>query len=281
MSERSPTGQAANKLPVSDEQAYVRSQYRSKDNLEVRIQTHKLYSEIDVDFAAWVLDKISWRGNETVLDVGCGAGFYTDAASQRTSGYVAGDLSFGMLTELQKYDVPRVNLDAQTLPVGRLAADVILANHMLYHVPDIDRTLREFRRVLKPQGRLIAATNSEQNMAELGSLQRDVLGRLGIPVSGNLQANLTFTMENGAAFLSKYFKHVESHTLYDALVFPKAQPVIDYLGSSFDRYRGLLPEEITWKDIEETLHAILDQKIQRYGEFRVNKLSGVFVAWNQ
>ncbi len=37
---------------------------------------------------------------------------------------------------------------------------MVLANHMLYHVPDLDRALAEIRRVLKPTGVLIAATNS-------------------------------------------------------------------------------------------------------------------------
>ena len=49
---------------------------------------------------------------------------------------------------------------------------------------------------------------------------------------------------------------------------------------SFDRYGELLPDGITWQRIEEALRRLLEQKIQRYGEFRVNKLSGVFVAWN-
>lgn len=280
MSERSAAEQPGGELPVSNAQAFVRSQYRSKDNLEVRIQTHRLYSEINIDFAAWVLDAINWRGDEFVLDVGCGAGFYVRAARQRTSRYIAGDLSYGMLSSLEEFGTPRINLDAVALPLHRGSIDVILANHMLYHVPDIDRALEEFRRVLQPQGKLIATTNSARNMGELESLQRDVLTQLGVDAGNKVGVNLTFTMENGAVFLGRHFRHVERRTLYDALVFPQAQPVIDYLASSFDRYQGVLPANITWQHIEDTLRRLLDQKIQRYGEFRVNKLSGVFVAWN-
>jgi predicted TPR repeat methyltransferase len=59
----------------------------------------------------WVLDQISWRGDERAVDVGCGAGAYAAAARARTRHYVAGDLSAGMLRGIDTPD--RLNLDAQ------------------------------------------------------------------------------------------------------------------------------------------------------------------------
>ena len=267
-------------FPDSSEPDHVRSQYRSQNNLAVRIRTHELYSETDVDFASWILDALSWHGDERVLDVGCGAGFYIDAVKQRATRYIAGDLSLGMLRELKDHSVPRINLDAQRLPFRRQAADVILANHMLYHVPDIDRALVEFRRVLGARGRLVAATNSARNMAELAALQREVMVQLGAPSAQRFRTNLTFTLENGAQFLSKHFAHVERRDLHDALVFPEAQPVIDYLASSFERYVDYLPDHLSWQDVARTLRTILEPRIKQHSEFRVNKLSGVFICWN-
>jgi ubiquinone/menaquinone biosynthesis C-methylase UbiE len=42
--------------------------------------------------------------------------------------------------------------DAQALPFRDASFDAVIANHMLYHVPDISRSLGEVRRVLKPSG---------------------------------------------------------------------------------------------------------------------------------
>src|SRR5208283_2023666 len=50
--------------------------------------------------------------------------------------------------------------DAQALPFRSGAFDAVVANHMLYHVPDIAGALREIRRVLKPGGSCYAATMS-------------------------------------------------------------------------------------------------------------------------
>lgn len=264
----------------SAEQSYVQSQYGTDENLSIRIRTHELYSETNVDFAAWVLDSISWQGDEVVVDVGCGSGGYIDAARQRARAYFAGDLSLGMLQSLDGRGVPRLNLDAQELPLRRETADVILANHMLYHVPDIPRALREFRRVLRPGGLLLAATNSGSNMAELAALGREAANELNVPGQLDMAPDLTFTLETGAQFLQAQFTHVERRNLPGALVFPEPQPVIDYVGTLYERFERFLPDHVQWQDFAEVLRAILQKKIERDGEFRVNKLAGVFVCRN-
>lgn len=266
---------------TSDNQRFVRTQYRTQDNLSVRIRTHEKYSEENVDFTSWILDAISWRGDEVVLDVGCGAGIYMDAVRQRTPTYIGGDLSLGMLRGFATRNATLVNLDAQYIPLAAHSVDVILANHMLYHVPDITQALREFQRTLRPGGRLIAATNSNRNMAELEQLQRETLWRLGLPASQGTRPNLTFTLEDGVSILSKWFGNVQRRDLPGALVFPEPQPVVDYLASSHDRFEAYLPHGLGWQDVAQTLRAILQEKIAAQGAFRVHKLSGAFVCWNE
>ena len=41
-------------------------------------------------------------------------------------------------------------LDLQALPFPEACFDAVIANHMLYHVPDRPRALAEVQRVLKP-----------------------------------------------------------------------------------------------------------------------------------
>lgn len=265
----------------SDDEALMRQQYRSQDNLETRIRTHEQYSVPRVDFTSWVLERIAWRGDEVVLDAGCGAGAYVEPVRQRTVHYLAGDLSPGMLRALAQRGVPRINLDAQRLPLAGQSVDVVLANHMLYHVPDGKAAVREFARVLRPAGRFLAATNSAHSMAELEEVGAEVGKTLGLEEPLAVTPTLSFTLENGAALLSRHFSHVERHDLPGALVFPEPQPVVDYLASMRERFVQLLPAGVTWEDVAAALRELLSAHIAERGEFRVNKMAGVFVCWNE
>lgn len=265
----------------SDDEALVQQQYKSQDNLEVRIRTHERYSVPRVDFTSWVLNAIPWQGHEVVLDAGCGAGAYVEAVRQHTPHYLAGDLSLGMLRSLAQLSVPRINLDARRLPLGSKSVDVVLANHMLYHVPDRKAAVREFARVLRPGGRLLAATNSAHSMAELEQLGARAGAALGLGDALEINRSLTFTLENGDALLTRHFSHVVRRDLPGALVFPEPQPIIDYLASTRERYVQLLPAGVTWENVVSALRKLLATHIGEQGEFRVNKKAGVFVCWNE
>jgi SAM-dependent methyltransferase len=68
---------------------------------------------------------------------------------------------------------------------------------MLYHVPDVDRALAEFARVLRPGGALVAVTNSETHNLELFELFGFRWAREG-----------SFSRENGEEYLHRHFEHV-------------------------------------------------------------------------
>ena len=84
--------------------------------------------------------------------------------------------------------------DGQALPFPNAAFDRVLAAHMLYHVPDREGALAEMRRVLRPGGRLVLATNGSNYQARLGELHRDAALALGYePSTGD---GLCFTLDD-------------------------------------------------------------------------------------
>lgn len=268
-------------LFTGNEPAYLKQQYQTQNNLAIRIRTHELYTQPKVDFVNWVLDQIPWRGDETVLDVGCGAGIYVEAAQKRCRQIIAADLSFGMLQALPHSQLDRLNLDAQQLPFASHSADVIFANHMLYHIPNQNQALTAIKRVLRPGGWLLAATNSRDTTSEFGTLMRQVGEQLGLRLPEMpLPAILHFNLEEGGALLQPHFATIKRVDLPSAFVFPHPQPVIDYLATTKERYDAALPAFMSWTDLAQTLHTLLSQHIAAHGEFRVNKLTGVFVCQN-
>lgn len=261
-----------------DERTYLAKQYKSKDNLQVRIETHEKYTEPKVDFIFFVLDQLSWTGQEQVIDVGCGAGSYVEPANQRCGAYFACDLSFGMLQGLPSAGLSRVNLDAQQLPFASNTADVVLANHMLYHVPDQHTAVAEIYRVLKPGGYLLAATNSADNMPELTEIRLAIIEKFALSLPKLSGSRLSFNLENGAEVLERHFNSVVRKDLDSALVFRTSQPVVDYINTSRDYYMGIMPDGVQWEAVEEAIHEAVKSRIAQAGTFRVQKLTGVFVC---
>lgn len=266
----------------SNDPKQIREQYKTKDNLQVRIDTHQKYTEPKIDYVSSILDLIAWSGTETIIDIGCGAGVYVEGGIERGGRYIAGDLSMGMLQSLTTPNLRRVNLDAQHLPFVDESADVILANHMLYHVPDQDTAVSEIKRILRPGGILLAATNSNTNMAELTDLRVAIGQKFGLEVNSDLiRPTLSFTLEDGDQLLERHFSSITRIDQPSALIFPNAQPVVDYINSSRSYYESLIPDGYPWHEIEDMIHQTVSDHIAQHGTFRVSKLMGVFICTNE
>lgn len=266
---------------VGNDQAHLKEKsYKTAEKLNVRILTHQKYTEPEVNFYDWVLDQIEWTGAETVFDIGCGSGLYSEKASARSGEYYACDLSHGMLMDGAAENYQCVNLDAMTLPLPDDSADVILANHMIYHIPDRKRGVSEFRRVLKPTGKMTAVTNSRESMQELKSLRIEAMQR-AVPGFSLTDENVgsNFDLESGDVVLKTAFDHVDLHILESWLVFPEPQPVIDYINSSRDWWEVVFFGIAKYEQFEHALHEILNEHFSTKNEYRVSKKTGVFVCW--
>ena len=118
-----------------------------------------------------LLDKISWRGDERVLDVGCGRGLLSVAVAQRVPrGSVVGvdvwnpaALSGNRRESvLENARVARVDNrvevtegDARDLPFADGSFDVVVSNFVVHEIrdrPGREKMMRELARVLKPGG---------------------------------------------------------------------------------------------------------------------------------
>lgn len=267
-----------------DPEAIVREAYADDHLLAVRIRTHELYTEPKIDFQKWVIDTLSWRGDEWVLDVGAGPGTYFNMLRQRTpeGQLIAGDLSLGMLRRAQQHpqaaSIRLVNLNAQRLPFPDHTFDVILANHMLYHVPDVEAALAEFRRVLKPEGCIAAATNSADTMPELDTLVRRACTLLGYPKQEFVHPHNAFALENGTRLMARHFRAVARYDLPSALHFTEVQPVLDYLNSTQPLRASQLPTGITWDEFMDVMEKQVTRLIRHFGELQVQKVAGVLVG---
>ncbi len=94
-----------------------------------------------------------------VLDVACGTGLMSEAATRQTRGQISlvgVDPSPGMSARARaKMQLEFHEGVAESLPVPDAAFDLVMMGYALRHVPDWNRAFREFARVLRPDGRVV------------------------------------------------------------------------------------------------------------------------------
>jgi ubiquinone/menaquinone biosynthesis C-methylase UbiE len=205
-------------------------QYASDANLAARQAIYR-FLQPPIRVVPWAIDLADLRGDERVLDVGCGNGLYIAELGARghRGPVIAMDLSAGMLGAAQRRSpTALVVADAQQLPFGESASDCVLAMHMLYHVPDRNRAVAELRRVLAPGGVALVLTNAEAHLEELNSLISTAGGARPFA-----RAYLRFSAESGASELEAHFASVERHDARSQLVVTDAQAVVDYAASGW------------------------------------------------
>jgi ubiquinone/menaquinone biosynthesis C-methylase UbiE len=213
--------------------AAVREHYATSDNLSTRRALNQ-YALTDVAPQAGFAQLFRWGEDATVLDVGCGDGVWAAVAQRRAPrGCVVGlDFSLGMLQGVaaRAPGAARMQGDANVLPVRDASVDAVIAAWMLYHV-DRDRALPEYRRVLKPGGRLVAATNSPEFLPTLDEMVRRAASTVAGRDLTTWLGNLAFNSENGEEWLRSQFGHVERFIRETPFEVPIATPFLAYLDS--------------------------------------------------
>lgn len=264
----------------------VRRQYATDVNLRIRQETHNKYSVPDRSLAEWVLTRAQIRGGERILDVGCGNGIYYDKLQDYFPEveYIGLDLLEAMIQNhpLKKDDGKLLLADAQDLPFEDNSFDIVMANHTLHHVSDMDQAISEARRILKKGGLFVVATNSVNTMPELQVLMRRAIVLLTRTGAAQVRApqmpSDRFALENGTRYLSNHFYAVVRHDLPSALVFPDVEPAMAYLESTRDLREPALPEDVIWDDVMMIMRQQINQLIKHLGELVINKYLGVLIA---
>lgn len=261
---------------LNDPERLRTGQYRTPDNLRARIALHERYSTNTRDWQRFVFEHLlaAVPPNGSVLEVGASpAELWRRNLDRVPPGWriTLSDFSPGMVeaertvTASLAERVTCLVADARALPFPDGAFDAAVANHMLYHVPNRPKALAELRRVLKPGGTLLAATNGEGHVRELHALIAPYL-----PVRSR-EGFDDFTLENGAAQLAPFFQTVARDDYEDALLVTNAEPLLAYIDSMLSR--ELLPA-----DARATLERRIRDEIARHGAFHIATETGLFIA---
>lgn len=211
-----------------DDPAVVAEQYIDPARLSAR-QGIWSFRRPALDFVTWALGQVGLRGDELVLDVGCGNGHYLRALIDGGhEGLLVGlDISAGMLAAVPPR-VGRLSADAQALPFADSRADLTLAMHMLYHAVDKPRTARELRRVTKRGGRVLVALSAGDTLRELHELIDGCASRSGLSIAPH---DPGLTLDGALALFDGLFDTVRRVDTPGALHVTDSRAVLDYVAS--------------------------------------------------
>lgn len=261
-------------------------QYHNATKLSARIRLHEQFSTNPQSLQRWFFDHLLQIAPEQgrVLEIGCGRGdIWKQNADRVPPGWqiTLTDFSAGMLTDCRAYLGPEMAgrfayeiVDAQAIPNGANRYDIVIANHMLYHVPDRPQAVAEIRRVLKPDGCFLCMTNGEQHLRELMELGERFIPTLAAERNHKGFIGDIFSLENGPDQLRGQFETVTVECFDNDLFVTSVQPILDYIGSMEEA----LPGQRILAENGQSLRAELEQRILEAGGIRITKAVGLLIA---
>jgi SAM-dependent methyltransferase len=262
------------KISDLEDEEFVADQYRTASNLNARIVLHQRYSTNRYGWQRWIFDQFSFPPQARLLELACGPGdLWLENVDRIPAGWqlTLSDLSPGMAQQARQKLAPvRAPfqfevIDAQAIPYESQSLDGVIANHMLYHVPNRGRALSEIRRVLKPDGRFYTSTIGQAHLQEIAEL----VARFepGLSMWGEKPSD-SFTLEKGAAQLERWFGKVTLARYEDDLIVTEPTALIDYI------FSGRM--ELTAGE-RQAFAAFVDEAFRRHGgKFFITKDSGMF-----
>ncbi len=205
-----------------------------------------------------------------VLEIACGAGSLWRENRERIPRglrLLLSDFSIGMVETTRKIvpDAAFITCALPALPFADMTFDLVIANHMLYHVADRQHALAEIRRVLRRDGALFAATNGAEHLREIKELMLD----LALDAH---DVSASFTLENGEEQLRGAFENIERDEYFDSLRVTDPEVLLRYIASVSPRAAEVIDAR------GEEVRSLIERRIARDGAFHVMKSTGSFVA---
>lgn len=284
-------------------------QYENASNLRARIAIHELFSTNKEGWMQWFfkelkqeliianlncednkenrsnaniseLNKLDLKHNHNIkiLELGCGdASLWKKNFNNIPPNWeiTLTDFSEGMLKDAKKNLGEKSNrfnfkiVDAENIPFKDESFNVVIANHMLYHVHNINKALKEINKVLKSEGILFASTVGKNHMKET----REIISRFNIYnlTSKSWEITDSFQLENGFKIVSEYFNMVELKRYEDNLKVTEPVYILDYIFSM----PGNNKNSLCSKDLKE-IYDYLEKEIEEKGNIYITKDTGYF-----
>ena len=264
-----------NIIKITNMESTIKEQYNSDKNLNLRSNLHS-YNVNKIDWDVWCFENMKFCKNDKVLELGCGNGklwLKNKEKIETDLNITLSDFSKSMIKSA-KNNLKEINMDfqykeinAEKIPYKDETFDVIIAEHMIYFVSNIEKALEEIKRVLKPNGKVYITTNSKNTMNELNELCEKFAPNSGLSNNGLSER---FNLEEGEKLLKKYFNNVSLNVLEGKIILSESEPLVSYKASTIQGKSILIGKKrIEFKDY-------LDNYIKENKQILITTKAGIF-----
>ena len=254
---------------------FTHDQYANDNRLNARMQIYR-FGENETDFHHWIFDKLDFSDVKNVLELGCGNGALWQKNLQKIPkglSILLTDISEGMVDSARKALSGHDNqfqfkvVDACQTTFDDAAFQMIIANHMLYHIEDNKRIFMEIDRLLADNGFAYASSPSMKNLQELMSVA------VGFSHSLEFANDIIrgFNLENGEEVLSGHFNVAEKYIYHNDVIIKNTEPLLLYLASI---YEGKQLDIYREKFVE--FGSYVESIIGETGEIRITNKAALF-----
>jgi len=263
----------------------------SRESLKSRIKIHDLYGSANLDL--WMLKMLKIKSDEKILDLGCGDGkqcfaitnYLNKNFGKNTFDIVGIDEHEDLIKIAEtKNKRTRSNLKFKLASFDKklLFSDksfnLVISCFAIYYAENIEKTLLEIKRILKPDGRIFFTGPMPNNKIEFNKVIEEATNDK-IP---KLIGSSRFSTEIFDA-VSKTFKNATIEEFKNQLNFKTIEPFMEYASSTLDKNRKVYDKFLKNKDLKTLLNKInniLKEKIKIYGKLKITKLVGGISAYN-
>ena len=158
-------------------------------------------------------------------------------------------------------------MDMENLEISDASTDLVIANHVLFYAADIKNAVKEFRRVLKPGGVLIASTYGPRHMKEISELVKSFDDRIVLAAKDLYEI---FGKTNGTDLLKEEFDSVEWSEYEDSLFVTDAKDLTDYIISCHGNQNRYIVDN--YKEFKNFIQT------ETTAGFHVTKEAGIFIC---
>lgn len=255
---------------------WLKKQYANDNNLNARARLHQLYNVNQQPLQEWFFEQVSFPNNARILELGCGNGSLWEEHIDKldnSAKLTMTDYSSGMVDIVrEKFNnnskISFEIADAQNLRFSPQSFDVVIANHTLHHVNNIDLAINKIARVLKPNGVFYATTNGTKG---LENYFYDIIQKIS-PTNRAFSEPLPFNLENAHNLLGRHFSKIAKTDFPNSLLITSVADLMEWLKATRD-----MQPDIDDKLLNK-LHNYFDNILQKNGQINIPKEVGLMTA---